>query len=96
MRAFSSQCYHDTKYFERCVRERFLRIAQTYDTGLAQASEEGELGIRGQLAYLGIYARPELYELAGNSVIHPIFEDAMERILEYGVTIEQESFLSTK
>lgn len=70
MRAFSSQCYHDTKYFERCVRERFLRIAQTYDTGLAQASEEGELGIRDQLAYLGIYARPELYELAGNGVIH--------------------------
>ena len=27
---------------------------------------------------------------------YPIFEDAMERILEYGVTIEQESFLSTK
>ena len=70
MRAFSSQCYHDTKYFERCVRERFLRIAQTYDTGLAQASEEGELGIRDQLAYLGIYARPELYELAGSGVIH--------------------------
>lgn len=45
-------------------------IAQTYDTGLAQASEEGELGIRNQLAYLGIYARPELYELAGNGVIH--------------------------
>lgn len=67
MRAFSSQCYHDTKYFERCVRERFLRIAQTYDTGLAQVSE---LGIRDQLAYLGIYARPELYELAGNCVIH--------------------------
>ena len=70
MRAFSSQCYHDTKYFERCVRERFLRIAQTYDTGLAQASEEGELGIRDQLAYLGIYARPELYELSGSGVIH--------------------------
>ena len=27
---------------------------------------------------------------------YPIFEDAMERILEHGVTIEQESFLSTK
>ena len=52
------------------MRERFLRIAQTYDTGLAQASEEGELGIRDQLAYLGIYARPELYELAGSGVIH--------------------------
>ena len=70
MRAFSSHCYHDTKHFERCVRERFLRIAQTYDLGLAQASEEGELGIRDQLAYLGIYARPELYELSGSGVMH--------------------------
>lgn len=70
MRMFSSKCYHDTKYFEKNVRELFLRIAQKYDKGLSQACEQGELGIRDQLAYLGIYARPELYELAGDAIIH--------------------------
>lgn len=70
MRAFSSKCYHDTKYFERNVRDPFLRIAQAYHSGLAQACGQGELGIRDQLAYLGIYARPELYELAGSGIVH--------------------------
>lgn len=70
MRAFSSMCYHDTKYFERNVRDPFMRIAQSYHRGLSQACEQGELGMRDQLAYLGIYARPELYELAGNALIH--------------------------
>lgn len=70
MRTFSSKCYHDTKYFEKNVRELFLRIAQKYDKGLSQACEQGELGIRDQLAYLGIYARPELYELAGDAIVH--------------------------
>ena len=70
MRTFSSKCYHDTKYFEKNVRELFLRIAQKYDKGLSQACEQGELSIRDQLAYLGIYARPELYELAGDAIIH--------------------------
>lgn len=69
MRTFSSKCFHDTKYFERNVREPFLRIARKYDTGLALACEENELGERDQLAFLGIYARPELYELAGNCTI---------------------------
>ena len=70
MRAFSSKCYHDTKYFERNVRDSFLRIAQKYDVGLAQISARESLGTREQLAYLGIYARPELYELAGDIVVH--------------------------
>lgn len=69
MRAFSSKCYHDTKYFESHVRERFLRIAQKYDAGLSRVCDQENLGIRDQLAYLGIYARPELYELAGNAII---------------------------
>lgn len=47
-----------------------MRIAQKYDDGLSQACEQGELGIRDQLACLGIYARPELYELAGDAIIH--------------------------
>lgn len=70
MRAFSSKCFHDTKYFERNVRDLFLRIAQKYDIVLSQLSTQESLGTRDQLAYLGIYARPELYELAGNIVVH--------------------------
>ena len=66
MRAFSSRCFSDTKYFERNVRDLFLTIARKYDTELALACDENNLGEREQLAYLGIYARPELYELAGN------------------------------
>lgn len=70
MRAFSSKCYHDTKYFERNVRDLFLRIAQKYDIVLSQLSTQEALGPRDQLAYLGIYARPELYELAGDIIVH--------------------------
>lgn len=66
MRAFSSGCFSDTKYFERNVRDLFLAIARKYDTELALACDENKLGEREQLAYLGIYARPEFYELAGN------------------------------
>lgn len=69
MRAFSSKCFHDTKYFERNIRDLFLRIACQYDADLSLACEENELGVREQLAILGIYARPELYELAGNCVL---------------------------
>ena len=66
MRAFSSRCFSDTKYFERNVRDLFLRIARKYDADLTISCNENDLGEREQLAYLGIYARPELYELAGN------------------------------
>ena len=69
MRAFSSQCFHDTKYFERNVRELFLTIARKYNTQLSAACTEAELGERDQLAFLGIYARPELYELSGDCAI---------------------------
>lgn len=65
MRAFSSRCYHNSKTFEREVRDTFLRIAEKYHTGLAETHEHTEMGIRDKLAYLGIYARPELYELSG-------------------------------
>ena len=69
MRAFSSQCFHDTKYFERNVRELFLGIARKYNIQLAAACTEAELGERDQLSFLGIYARPELYELSGDCAI---------------------------
>ena len=69
MRAFSSQCFHDTKYFEPNVRELFLGIARKYNIQLAAACTEAELGERDQLSFLGIYARPELYELSGDCTI---------------------------
>ena len=69
MRAFSIKCFSDTKYFERNIRDLFLRIARKYDSALAIACEENNLGEKEQLAFLGIYARPEHYELAGNCLI---------------------------
>ncbi len=69
MRAFSSRCYQNTKIFEREVRDTFLRTALQYSAGLAEACQQENLGEREQLAYLGIYARPELYECSGNCVI---------------------------
>ena len=66
MRAFSSRCYHNSKTFEREVRDSFLHIAEKYHPGLAEVCEQEKMGIRDKLAYLGIYARPELYELSGN------------------------------
>ena len=69
MRAFSGKCYQDTKTFEREVKDQFLRIASEYASGLAEACEQEKMGDRERLAYLGIYARPELYELSGNCVI---------------------------
>lgn len=61
----ATNAFHDTKYFERHVRETFLRIARTYCENLANACQEAILSEREQLALLGIYARPELYELSG-------------------------------
>ena len=69
MRAFSSRCYHDSKFFEREVLETFLGIARKYHPELAEVCEHEELGVRDKLAYLGIYARPELYELSGRCVL---------------------------
>lgn len=70
MRAFSSRCYRDTKFFERHVRDLFLQAARKFDNVLAEICEHEDLGVRDQLACLGIYARPELYELAGNVTIN--------------------------
>lgn len=68
MRAFSIKCFHDSKRFEREFKDRFLKIAARYDEKLRvllQDTNEEQLSWRAQLAYLGIYARPELYELSG-------------------------------
>ena len=66
MRAFSSKCYQNTKTFEHEVREQFLRVAAKYSSDLMEACGQSEMGDRERLAYLGIYARPELYELSGD------------------------------
>lgn len=65
MRAFSIQCFQDSKRFEREYRDEFLRIAQQYDAGLQEACTQQILGPREKLAYLGIYAHPEHYALSG-------------------------------
>lgn len=88
MRAFSSKCYQDTKYFERNVRELFLRIALKYDPELREANENQELGVREQLAFLGIYARPEHYELAGDvSIRTGAGEISVAAAAPYGLAI---------
>ena len=69
MRAFSSKCYQDTKKFEREVRDLFLHVASEHNADFSEACEREKLGMRDQLAMLGIYARPELYELSGNCVL---------------------------
>lgn len=87
MRAFSSKCFSDTKYFERNVREQFLRIAARYDADLSLACEESDLGERERLAFLGIYARPELYELAGDCRIRTDRGELFVGASPYGLAV---------
>lgn len=67
MRAFSIKCLHDSKRFEREFKDRFLKIAAHYDEKMHIWLQEDKEkpSWRVQLAYLGIHARPELYELSG-------------------------------
>lgn len=67
MRAFSSRCFSDTKYFERNVRDLFLTIARKYDTELALACDENKLGEREQLAFLGITPVRSFMSLPGTA-----------------------------
>lgn len=68
-RAFSIACFHDSKVFEREVRDEFLRVATRFFPEFAEVEEPGELGAREKLAILGIYVRPELFELCGACTI---------------------------
>lgn len=70
MRTFSIDIYHDSKYFERSVRGTFLGVARKYCAELAALCEEHPLSERDQLAFLGIYARPEHYEMSGSFAVH--------------------------
>lgn len=69
MRAFSIACFQDSKIFERECRDEFLRIAEKYDAELNETCRQRDLSQREKLAFLGIYARPELFELSGNCKI---------------------------
>lgn len=64
-RAFSIRCFQDSKYFERSVENEFLRVAVKMDDTLGERCLLETLSARDQLSYLGIYARAELYEMAG-------------------------------
>ena len=70
MRSFSIKCFNDSKFFEKVVCDDFLKIAVQYDEELNELQEESELrqeplGKGEQLACLGIFVRPEVYELSG-------------------------------
>lgn len=66
MRAFSSKCYGNTKTFENEIRDTFLKIACKYDSTFQNICAEENLSVKDKLAYLGLYARPEIYEFSGN------------------------------
>lgn len=70
MRAFSTRCYQDSKQFERMYRDEFIRIATQYNKELFEICQQQELGVRDKLAFLGIYARAELYELSGKCSVY--------------------------
>ena len=72
MRAFSIICYHDSKFFEKNIRDDFLSIARQYHPPLVELLAYQDLSVREQLAYLGIYVRPEIYEFAGSVKIKTI------------------------
>lgn len=65
VRAFSIRCFQDSKRFEREYQKQFLEIARKYDKELSETCAEEELSERDQLAFLGLYAAPELYEMSG-------------------------------
>ena len=65
IRAFSIQCYHDSKRFEHDVQGEFLRIARQYNNELAELCADEDIKEREQLSCLGLLARPELFEFSG-------------------------------
>ena len=70
VRAFSIECFKDSKIFEHECRDEFLRIAKKYNFELHETCLQQELSQRDELAFLGIYSRPELYELSGRCIIN--------------------------
>ena len=69
MRAFSIACFRDSKIFEHECRDEFLRIAERFNPELNELCRQRTLSQKDKLAYLGIYARPEMAELSGDCKI---------------------------
>lgn len=72
VRAFSVRCFQNSKRFEREYQKRFLEIARKFCVGLAEIcteEEHEERSEREQMAFLGLYAAPELYEMSGQCAI---------------------------
>jgi hypothetical protein len=82
MRAFSIGCFHDSKHFEKNVKELFLSVAKKHCIGLVDADENQDLGWRDNLIPLGIFARPELYELSGDITI--VFPNGTVNLSSFG------------
>lgn len=88
IRTFSSMCYHDSKYFERKICDEFLRVAEKYCFELSELCGQEKMGVRDKLAYLGIYARPEIYELSGNfSFDTPRGSINVNALMPYGIAL---------
>jgi len=68
-RAFSINCFHNSKRFEQEFQVEFLRAAVRCYPELAEYNMLEEPGDREKLEFLGIYAHPELYTLSGCCLI---------------------------
>ena len=69
MRAFSSRCYSDTKYFERNIRDIFLKIAKFYPAFLLFSSAAGR--IRRRLNRHPRFNRPTCLAINAHRAIPP-------------------------
>lgn len=68
-RAFSIECYNDSKHFERTVRSDFLHVVQRYCAEVMDANAEESMSRSDLLAFLGIYTNHEVYEFSGRVVM---------------------------
>lgn len=68
-RVLSVRSFQDSKFFERHVKDEFLRIAKTYNQEFREQCEQEDRKTRDELLLLGIYSMPEMYELTGPVVL---------------------------
>ncbi|MDR0469723.1 MAG: DUF2220 family protein [Peptococcaceae bacterium] len=88
VRAFSSICFQNSKTFEQAYQDEFLRAATRFDPELAELSAQGEFGAREKLAFLGVYAHPEMYQLSGNcSILTDTGEVDLAPLFPFGVAL---------
>lgn len=88
VRAFSIRCFQNSKRFEHEFQEDFLRIAEQYDKELNTLCTQQTMGERDKLAYLGIYAHPELYQISGRcSIVTESGQIDLEPMFPVGIAI---------